>query len=244
MVLPILVSCVSHVKRISSDFSFYANVAGAHGRLYQYEITQKDGKTECTYVRMHKRKHKCGEKRNKGWGGSAGVEKKVKRREKRERDAYTSATPRYHELRCSLRMYYTYADAACTCKHVHTSSWPQSAGASRGMQSKTQQRDRARPTCKIRSRVYVILYLSIFRDAPKFTEDKGERERISVCRQFIIFARKNPYGAYERCIQERRCRYVKHLADVLLFLYDPSLLTSRNKFLNFLFLKKGAFFGR
>lgn len=44
-------------------------------------------------------------------------------------------------------------------------------------------------------------------------ETRG-RERISVCRQFIIFARKNPYGAYERCIQERRCRYVKHLADV------------------------------
>lgn len=152
---------------------------------------------------MHKRKHKCGEKRNKGWGGSAGVEKKVKRREKRERDAYTSATPRYHELRCSLRMYYTYADAACTCKHVHTSSWPQSAGASRGMQSKTQQRDRARPTCKIRSRVYVILYLSIFRDAPKFTRDKGEREDIGVSTIHYFCTQESLWSLWEMYTREK-----------------------------------------
>lgn len=101
---------------------------------------------------------------------------------------------RYHELRCSLRVC-TYADAACTCKHVHTSSRPQSAGASCGMQSKTQQRDRARPTCKIRFRVYVILHLPIFRDAPKFTGGReGERgyRYVERFRQFIIFARKNP----------------------------------------------------
>lgn len=110
--------------------------------------------------------------------------KRTKRQEKRERERCVhfcnAALSRIALL--FVRVHYTYADAACTCKHVHTSYRGRRALVHRAECKVRQQRDRARPTCNIRFRVYVILHLSIFRDAPKFTGDKEERERISIRR--------------------------------------------------------------